>query len=379
MSSLGNVEVTPLASLTFINFLTGDILYITGEAKTLFGEDAEALMRRQRVLTTVTTTGYTFVRDALPLRQDPSVPAEKSPYSPPIKLLNEEASSAPLQYFADTRVTLTKVDLLSQDLGVFRFEIQGEGVEILPGQSIALDFTDFVGPQQYAHMNPGKPISLNDDRIRTWTVSSAHVDGKTQSFELTMREKPGGLVTGALFTVVRKLKESMPHVMDDCRVLGMVVRLVGVAGDFVLPPIQDSPTAVGKRLLFVAGGIGITPFLSMLKAVRERGEERDVALLMSTREPMVLLNLVAEAISPPPEKLRLVVHVFSSQEILDLEISGVELHKHSSRISQEFWANDVKDVDEREVFLCGPPEFNKAIQEFSGLGADRIHSEGFNY
>jgi len=158
------------------------------------------------------------------------------------------------------------------------------------------------------------------------------------------------------------------------------VKLVGVAGDFVLPPIQDSLlTAAGKKLLFVAGGIGITPFLSMLKAIRERGEERDVLLLMSTREPTVLLNLVAEAISPLPEKLKLVVHVFSSQEILDLDISGVEVHKHASRISQSFWANGVEDVDEREVFLCGPPEFNKAIQEFSGLEPDRIRSEGFNY
>ena len=94
MSSLGNVEVTPLASLTFINFVTGDILYLTGEAKTLFGAEAESLMRRQKVLTTVVTTGYTFVRDALPLRQDPSVPTGRSMYTPPIKFLNEEAASA---------------------------------------------------------------------------------------------------------------------------------------------------------------------------------------------------------------------------------------------------------------------------------------------
>jgi len=225
-------------------------------------------------------------------------------------------------------------------------------------------------------MNPWKPTSLNDDRIRTWTVSSAHVHGKTQTFELTMREKPGGLVTGALFTVARKLKESMPHSMEDCRALGMVVRLVGVAGDFVLPLIQDS--AVRKKLLFVAGGIGITPFLSMLKAIRERGEERDVVLLISTREPKVLLNLVAEAISPSA-KLKLVVHIFSSQEIPDLDVFNAELRKHYSRISQSFWTNGLADVDEREVYLCGPPEFNRVIQEQSGLNGDRIRSEGFNY
>ena len=377
MNSLGNVEATPLASLTFINFVTGDILYITGEARTLVGAEAEALMRRQKVLTTVKTTGYTFVRDALPLRQDPNVPVVRSPYSPPTKFLVEETASASTHYFGDTHALLTKIDLLSQDLAVFHFEVQGSTVEIDPGQSIALDFTDFVGPQQYAHMNPRKPTSLNDDRIRTWTVSSAHVDGKTRTFELTMREKPGGLVTGALFAIARKLRESMPRAMEDCRLLGMVVRVVGAGGDFVLPPIQDS--TVRKKLLFVAGGIGITPFLSMLKAIRGRDEERDVVLLISTREPKVLLDLVAEAILPPSAKLKLVIHVFSSQEIPDMDAAGAELKKHSSRISQSFWANGLDDVDEREVYLCGPPEFNKAIQELSGLEATRIRSEGFNY
>jgi ferredoxin-NADP reductase len=377
MSSLGNVEVTPLASLTFINFVTGDILYITGRARTLIGTEAEALMRRQKVLTTVTTTGYTFVRDALPLRQDPNIPVVMSPYSPPVKFLVEETPSASNHFFENTHVLLTGVDLLSQDLAVFRFEIQGPAVEISPGQSIALDFTDFVGPQQYAHMNPWKPTSLNDDRIRTWTVSSAHVAGKTQTFELTMREKPGGLITGALFTVARKLKESMPHLMADCKALGMSVRLVGVAGEFVLPPIQDS--AARKKLLFVAGGIGVTPFLSMLKAIRERGEERDVVLLLSTKEPKVLLDLLVQAIYPPSLALKLVVHVFSSQEIPDLGTSSAELKRHSSRISQGFWTNGLEDANEREVYLCGPPEFNKAILEQSGLEADRVRSEGFNY
>lgn len=378
MSSLGNVEVTPLASITFINFVTGDILYITGEAKTLVGAEAEALMRRQRVLTTVTTTGYTFVRDALPLRQNASTPVARSPYTPPVKFLVEETPSTSNHYFNDIYATLTEVDLLSQDIAVFRFEIQGAAVEISPGQAIALDFTDFMGPQQYAHMNASNPTSVNDDRIRTWTVSSAHVHGKTQTFELTMREKQGGLVTGALFTIARKLKESMPHVMEDCRVLGMVVRLVGVAGDFVLPPSQG--LGVGRKLLFVAGGIGITPFLSMLKAVRERDEERDVVVLISTREPEVLLDLVAEAISPPSAKLKLVVHVFSSQGgTPDWYDSSAKLEKHSSRISRGFWTNGLEDTNDREVYLCGPPEFNRAIQEDSGLESARIHTEGFNY
>ena len=95
VSSLGNVKVlTPLASLTSIN--SEDILYMTGKAKTLIRAEAEAFTRRQKVLTTVTKTACILVRGT---------------------------PSASGYYFENAHVLLAKVDLLSQDLAVFRFGI----------------------------------------------------------------------------------------------------------------------------------------------------------------------------------------------------------------------------------------------------------------
>jgi len=47
MTSLGNVEATLLAPLKFIFFKTGDILYLTGNARNLYGPDAQAIMPMQ--------------------------------------------------------------------------------------------------------------------------------------------------------------------------------------------------------------------------------------------------------------------------------------------------------------------------------------------
>lgn len=69
MTSLGNIEATPLASLTFIDFLTGAILYITGTAKNFFGPAAQEIMPFQNALTIVHVSAYTLVHDAFPLRQ----------------------------------------------------------------------------------------------------------------------------------------------------------------------------------------------------------------------------------------------------------------------------------------------------------------------
>ncbi|OGL78165.1 hypothetical protein A3J43_01785 [Candidatus Uhrbacteria bacterium RIFCSPHIGHO2_12_FULL_54_23] len=51
------------------------------------------------------------------------------------------------------------------------------------------------------------------------------------------------------------------------------------AGDFVLP------NDVGRKLGFIAGGIGITPFRSMLKYLLDMQQKRDIALLYASATP----------------------------------------------------------------------------------------------
>lgn len=51
-----------------------------------------------------------------------------------------------------------------------------------------------------------------------------------------------------------------------------------LAGEFTLPRNKD------KKLVFLAGGIGITPFRSMLKELMDKNERRDIVLFYSVRE-----------------------------------------------------------------------------------------------
>ncbi|GAV98933.1 protein [Lentinula edodes] len=122
-------------------------------------------------------------------------------------------------------------------------------------------FNHLLGKPKYAHMAPSNPKSLNDDRVRTWTVS----DSSTHEFALTMREIPGGVVTGALFNLARALAKSRPELLTNTSDLEIRLGLVGFSGSFCLPsPAKDSEV----KLLWIAGGIGFTPFLRMLKALK---------------------------------------------------------------------------------------------------------------
>ena len=54
--------------------------------------------------------------------------------------------------------------------------------------------------------------------------------------------------------------------------------LIGFAGAFVLPPLPS------RRLLWTAGGVGVTRFLAMLGALSQAREAADVVLVLSMRD-----------------------------------------------------------------------------------------------
>jgi ferredoxin-NADP reductase len=401
MTSLGNIEATPLAGLTMVDFVTGDILYLTGEAHTIVGVDAQAIMPRQNVLTIVRVTGYTFVRDALPVRQHIGSEVQRSPYSPPVRLLAEETPEGTSTYYAnDSLATLARIQVHSQNLATFTFE-STQPIRVIPGQTAILDFTDIVGAQQYAHMAPSKPTSLNDDRIRTWTISSADISPEgTQTFDLTMREKPGGLVTGALFAIARKVVEHRPQLAEDFRPAGLTVKLVGIAGRFVLPerPLRQPGLVANQKtsLLWLAGGIGLTPFLSMLSAIvqdRTRDDEWDIVLALSTREPDVLVRLLKAILARacnPKAKMKLEIHVFSNASMHPFsetpthaqpEFTEVAIVPHAGRIGESF-LDEIGDLQNRKCYLCGPEGFERAMLQLLGdrrVAKDTIVRESFGY
>lgn len=116
----------------------------------------------------------------------------------------------------------------------------------------------------------------------------------------------------------------------------------GQAGDFVLPENKE------QGLVFIAGGIGVTPFRSMIKYLVDLNEKRDVTLLYSNKkvEDIAYKNIFDEA-----------EQVLGVKTIYFITAEGETLSGENMRkgfIDGEVIKKDILDYKNKIFYISGP-------------------------
>jgi hypothetical protein len=202
MQTLGCIEANPVASITFVDWASGDMVFVTGRATNHYLEDAQKLMNLVNLVTTSETMGYIFAKNMLNVRQRPGTEVKSSPYNPPIRYLVKEHSEKDALYDGVT-VALTKTVIHSPVTATFTFTAS-QTLTILPGQSVVINMHAWSGKLAYQHVaRAGQEARLNDNGVRTWMISSSHTNSSTKEFSLTLALKQLRSITPKLFDVVR--------------------------------------------------------------------------------------------------------------------------------------------------------------------------------
>jgi ferredoxin-NADP reductase len=176
---------------------------------------------------------------------------------------------------------------------------------------------------------------------RCFSISSAPVDNKPGDIEITV--KRNGVVSSYL------VDEAKP---------GDLVWLGGAEGDFVLPAIRPG------RLLFVAGGSGITPLMAMLRQLHQEGYQGDLVFLNFAKSEQSLI--FAQAL----ERLR--------SEMSSIRIVNIFTQQGGRHCDAALLRKEVSDVADREVFLCGPEAMMEVTQRaLRDVGVTTVHQERF--
>jgi len=143
------------------------------------------------------------------------------------------------------------------------------------------------------------------------------------------------------------------------------VYLDGPFGGFVLP--ESSP------LILVGAGVGVTPLLSILETLADRGDPRPVALWLANRdEDSITCGAQLETVRARLPQLDL-VHVLSRPG--DGWV-GARGHLDAAFVAGRMPA----DAAQREVLICGPEQLMNDVESAlvaAGVPVENIHSERF--
>ncbi|KWX64527.1 ferredoxin reductase [Mycobacterium sp. NAZ190054] len=212
--------------------------------------------------------------------------------------------------------TWTRAQARARVVGVRRSTPRSVTLTLAPNRA-------FSGFRAGQHVNVSVDI---DGRRRTRPYSPANAE--TDPYvELTVGRHEGGLVSTHLFENARP---------------GMVVGLDSVGGEFTLP-------AAPGRLLFVSGGSGITPVMSMLRTLRARRHTADVVFMHYARsaEEACYRDELAKIAAAIPNVT--VLH-------------GYTRDRSGSELPPRFGAQHVT-MDPDAVFVCGPPALVDGVRE----------------
>lgn len=249
------------------------------------------------------------------------------------------AGAAPQPWSSDRDETLRCIQIRQETHDVKTFVLAADAprsFRYLPGQFITLE------------------LEINGQKInRCYTLSSTPTRPDTVS--ITVKRVPGGAVSNWLH--------------DHLRV-GMALGVMGPSGHFTCFP------TTARQYLLMSGGSGITPLMSMARALHDLGSDADVVFVHCARTPADVLfaeELALMARNMPNFRVAIVC---------EQHTPGSSYAGHLGRMDAARLAHIAPDFMQRAVYTCGPAPFMGAVRtllERTGFDMARYSQESFSF
>lgn len=260
----------------------------------------------------------------------------ESTYAVTAPLPERELPDAYPQDELDHVLACTRVEDVTHDMKTFVLEPAGTGaLSHEPGQHLAFTF-DIDG----------------EEVNRCYTISSPPT--RPHTVTITVKRVPGGRVSNWL---------------HDHFTVGSTVSARGPFGDF------SHVHHPAPAYLFLSGGSGVTPLMSMTRTMYDRMASADIAFVHSARTPDDI---------PFREELELVetsAPNISVAHICESDGETEQWEGRRGRLTIEALEEITPDFREREVFVCGPAGYMRAVHQMlteAGLPEEKYHQESFD-
>ncbi len=198
------------------------------------------------------------------------------------------------------------------------------------------------GTTSLAYFGAGKYLTVFETIegmpvTRAYSISSSPKDSLEGKYVLTIKRVDGGLMSKYIFSNWK---------------VGTKVEVSAPAGNFEYQPLRDA-----KKVICIAGGSGITPFISMANAIADGDEDFELTLLYGSRNiDNILFKEELKELEEKCDKIK-VVH-FLSDKYAKIPRGARKGFIDAKRIKQ-FVPKD----EPYSVFLCGPQQMYEFVDK----------------
>ena len=195
----------------------------------------------------------------------------------------------------------------------------------------------------------GNTMKFTPGQYLEWTIGHDKVDSRGNRRYFTIASSPteNHIAMGIKFyEPASSFKQALLKMQPGDKLLAGQL-----AGDFLMPKNKND------KLVFIAGGIGVTPFRSMLKYLVDKNEKRDIVVFYSnkTSDEFAYIDVFRDA----GEKLG-IRSVFT---ITDQKTPDENWHGEIGQITPEMLKKYVPDYDQRTFYISGPHSMVSGFSE----------------
>lgn len=198
----------------------------------------------------------------------------------------------------------------------------------------------------------GRKVAFLPGQFMEWTLTHPRADvrGNRRTFSISSSPAEPEVHIGFRYYKRSSSFKKALLAMEP----GSLIRGAHVAGSFTLPsPIEG-------KMVFIAGGIGVTPFRSMIQDMLDKGVRHDVTLLyVATQEQDFVYK-----------------ETFAKAESIGLKTHYLVEHLNAARIKAL-----VPEISAARVYVSGPDAMVSSCQPMLrevGVGPMHIHTDHFS-
>ena len=198
-----------------------------------------------------------------------------------------------------------------------------------------------------------------------WTLPHKHVDGRGNRHTFTLASSPteSTVSLGVKFYTPSSTYKTALAALKP----GDTISVGHISGNFIMP---SDPS---QKLVFIAGGIGITPFRSMVKYLTDTNQKRDITLFYASANPQefAFMDVFKAAVSVGVKTV----------QILGGPPPPANWQGYTGQLTADILQKEVPDYKTRQYYISGPNGLVVAYKDLlkaNGVKGTQIHTDYFS-